>query len=206
MFQGVTDVIESAPQDIAMTALQMYGAYGVASLAGTLATSMRGAVGATSAVHLTNAAGRSGILNSGILNGPYSAWTFATGRVPLSWFGKLSKSMVRPSRLTSAVEGINTAGLIVPKLRGPLSLFQRMNGVLRTPGPGAYNIRTGQFFPGKLFDKSTGLMRDMNRKELFYGGVAHDILLEAIGYGAVSLPFAATWTYKVFRENGFFDE
>ena len=104
--------------------------------------------------------------------------------------------MVRPSRLSSRVDGINAAGLIKPKVRGPWSLFQRLSGVRRTPGPGAYNIDTGRFFPGQLFDKTTGGLRNMNRWELFKGGRMHDIALETIGYGGVAIPVVGYWAYN----------
>jgi len=135
------------------------------------------------AVHLTSSAGKAGIESSGMLRGPSSAWFLQAGRVPSSTPGRVLKSLVRPSRVSDTVY-VNAAGLVPQRVRSPLSLYQRAVGVMRTPGPGTYNIRTGQFFANQLYDDATGLLRPMTRWERFSGGVGHDLVLDgAIGWG-----------------------
>ena len=83
-----------------------------------------------------------------------------------------------------------------PKVRGPWSAFQRLSGVRRTPGPGTYQIDTGVFHARKLYDPVTKQLRPMTTRELVMGGGLHDVALEGIGYGLVSIPVAGYWSYQ----------
>ena len=159
------------------------------------------------AVHFTNETGKNGIEASKYLNGPYSVWTFASDSVPGNKFTQFIKTLVRPSRLTHRVEDINAEQLVKPTIVGPWSLFQRLAGVRRTPGPGTYHIETGVFYPNQLFDPATMQLRSMTSSELVWAGRWHDAALETIGYGIfVGIPSAAAFSYwycsKVYGDNG----
>ncbi len=149
-----------------------------------------------SAIHLTDEAGKAGIESSGFLNGRYSGWALEKTQLPETTFGRVSKTFVKPSRTTHTVE-VNPSGLIKPKIRSPLSYVQNKTGILRTPGPGAYNIQTGEFYYGQLYDATTGGLRQMTQKELFKGH-AHDYLLDGIGW---SVPTIAAGTSYVLYDN-----
>ena len=100
------------------------------------------------------------------------------------------------------MDNINAAEFVKPTVVGPWSLFQRLSGVRRTPGPGTYHIDAGVFHPKQLYDPLTKQLRPMTNVELVMGGRLHDAALEAIGWGIVTIPVAGYWSYNQIHGNG----
>jgi len=109
--------------------------------------SMPGAVRPNpSLIHLTDSAGQSGITTSGALRGSQGIYALPSHTVSEGTAMRVLRTLLRPSQ-TSHVVSVpeNASGLFRQPLPiGPLSTYQRLMGVSRTPA-GSISMLTGDF-------------------------------------------------------------
>ncbi len=144
--------------------------------------------GANEVVHLTTAAGKEGIEESGKVGGKWGVFALEADKVPSTALGKSAVSLV-PKKLDAEIKigGEALEAFSKPPLYGPFSSWRYFAGVRSSP-LGSVNLATNRFIAGEIF--KNGVFRQATLGE-HAAQIGHQWLLD---YGIDALIYTGVKT------------